>query len=138
VTAHAVTLSGLASTTTYHYRVESKDAAGNLATSSDQTFTTAASLNHPPVLAPIGNQLVKVSKSLIFSVAATDPDGDPLIYTAVNLPPRAAFIGQTFSWTPDAGQAGTYQVTFAVSDGLLEDTELVTITVKQKAVLNKI
>src|SRR6185295_3323971 len=40
VTSHAVTLVGLTENTTYHYRVKSKDAAGNLATGSDQTFNT--------------------------------------------------------------------------------------------------
>src|SRR2546426_5809029 len=37
LTAHAVTLTGLLATTTYHYRVKSRDAAGNLATSADFT-----------------------------------------------------------------------------------------------------
>ncbi len=41
VTAHSQTLSGLAAGTLYHYRVKSRDAAGNLATSGDFTFTTA-------------------------------------------------------------------------------------------------
>jgi hypothetical protein len=41
VGAHIVSLSGLASSTLYHYRVRSRDAAGNLATSPDFTFTTA-------------------------------------------------------------------------------------------------
>jgi len=41
VTAHSITLSGLAAGNTYHYRVKSRDAAGNLATSGDFTFTTA-------------------------------------------------------------------------------------------------
>jgi hypothetical protein len=40
VTNHAVDLSGLARSTTYHYRVKSRDAAGNLAVSGDFTFTT--------------------------------------------------------------------------------------------------
>lgn len=40
VMSHSVSLSGLAVSTTYHYRVLSRDAAGNLATSSDGTFTT--------------------------------------------------------------------------------------------------
>src|SRR5207253_315697 len=39
-TAHSVALTGLSDGTTYHYRVKSKDAAGNLATSADSTFTT--------------------------------------------------------------------------------------------------
>jgi hypothetical protein len=42
VTSHSVSLSGLAASATYHYRVRSKDAAGNLASSGDQTFTTTA------------------------------------------------------------------------------------------------
>ena len=40
VRSHSVTLSGLSSGTQYHYRVKSRDAAGNLATSADATFTT--------------------------------------------------------------------------------------------------
>jgi len=41
-TSHNGTLSGLAATTVYHYRVRSRDAAGNLAVSGDFTFTTTA------------------------------------------------------------------------------------------------
>lgn len=37
---HSVVLAGLQPNTTYHYRVKSKDKAGNLATSPDKTFTT--------------------------------------------------------------------------------------------------
>src|SRR5207245_11721762 len=40
VTSHSVVLTGLTGTTAYHYRVKSHDAAGNLATSGDFTFTT--------------------------------------------------------------------------------------------------
>src|SRR6266542_5490805 len=41
MTAHLQVLSGLTPGTLYHYRVKSKDAAGNLAVSGDFTFTTA-------------------------------------------------------------------------------------------------
>jgi hypothetical protein len=44
IASHARTLSGLASGTLYHYRVKSRDAAGNLAVSADLTFTTLAPL----------------------------------------------------------------------------------------------
>jgi hypothetical protein len=40
VTAHSQGLSGLTPNTSYHYRVKSRDAAGNLQTSVDFTFTT--------------------------------------------------------------------------------------------------
>ncbi len=39
VTSHSQTISNLNSRTTYHYRVRSRDAAGNLAVSNDATFT---------------------------------------------------------------------------------------------------
>ncbi len=42
VTSHSVTLTGLSASTLYNYRVKSRDAAGNLATSGNYTFTTAA------------------------------------------------------------------------------------------------
>ena len=42
-TSHAITLSGLNANTLYTYRILSKDASNNLATSTNQTFTTLAS-----------------------------------------------------------------------------------------------
>jgi len=41
--SHIRVISGLSASTFYHYRVKSRDAAGNLATSGDFTFTTPAS-----------------------------------------------------------------------------------------------
>ena len=49
VTSHSAALSGLTASTLYHYRVKSRDAAGNLATSSDFTFTTAADTTAPVI-----------------------------------------------------------------------------------------
>jgi hypothetical protein len=40
VTSHTVNLSALSRKVTYHYRVRSKDAAGNEAISDDYTFKT--------------------------------------------------------------------------------------------------
>ena len=41
VTSHSETLSGIAASSTYHFRVKSRDAVGNLSTSGDFTFATA-------------------------------------------------------------------------------------------------
>lgn len=49
VTSHSQVVSGLDAATTYHYRVMSRDAAGNLAVSGDNTFTTQAP---PDIQAP--------------------------------------------------------------------------------------
>jgi hypothetical protein len=43
VTNHSVSLSGLSPSTLFHYRVKSRDAAGNIVTSGDFTFATASS-----------------------------------------------------------------------------------------------
>src|SRR5262249_19495797 len=47
VISHSVTISGLSANTTYNYRVKSRDAAGNLATS--QTLTLTTSPGGPPL-----------------------------------------------------------------------------------------
>jgi phosphodiesterase/alkaline phosphatase D-like protein len=53
VTAHSVPLTGLTGGTTYHFRVKSRDAAGNPATGSDATFTTAAPDTTPPTFSAV-------------------------------------------------------------------------------------
>jgi hypothetical protein len=55
VTSHSVSLTGLAASTTYHYRVKSADAAANLATSADNTFTTSAAPDTTPPLLSLIN-----------------------------------------------------------------------------------
>ena len=49
VTNHSSGLTALAASTTYHYRVRSRDAAGNLALSGDFTFTTTADTTAPTI-----------------------------------------------------------------------------------------
>jgi hypothetical protein len=83
-------------------------------------------VNRPPVIKFIGYPSVpeelSVSEGQILqvSVSGTDPDiGDTLAYTASNLPDGAMFNAdtQTFTWTPDYDQAGTYEgVVFTVTD----------------------
>ena len=48
VTAHSQALSGLSAGTLYHFRVRSRDAAGNLAVSADSTVTTVAEIKIGP------------------------------------------------------------------------------------------
>ncbi len=54
VTSHSVPITGLTASTLYHYRVKSKDTAGNLTTSGDNTFTTTAVVDTtPPVISAV-------------------------------------------------------------------------------------
>ena len=65
VTAHSANLSGLAAGTTYHYRVLSRDAAGNLATSGDYTFTTVAADTTPPTISAVAASGVTASGATV-------------------------------------------------------------------------
>lgn len=49
-TNHSVSLLNLAAGTTYHYRVKSRDAAGNLAVSGDYTLTTAGATSGAKII----------------------------------------------------------------------------------------
>ncbi len=87
--------------------------------------------NRAPVLDPIGNKQVDEGVLLQFVVSGSDPDGDVLSFSASNLPSGASFdaSSRAFSWTPGVDQAGSQQVSFSVSDGVLSDSETITITV---------
>jgi len=94
--------------------------------------TQAFGLRWPPSNLAEGNRLV-------LYVKGTDPEGDPLTYTASQLPAGAVFTqvgtgaktrGQ-FIWTPTYAQAtGPYWPRFTVSDGASTATQEVQITVK--------
>ncbi|MDW7710102.1 MAG: Ig-like domain-containing protein [Deferrisomatales bacterium] len=95
-----------------------------------KTFTlSVGAVDRPPVLAPIGNKSVAENQSLVFTVSASDPDGDPVTITAAPLPSGATFNGTTFSWTPTFTQAGSYQVPFTATANGLTDSETIAVTV---------
>lgn len=120
-------LTGLSPETAYYFRAK---AVGDGTHYGDEKSFTTGSVNQPPVLNPIGDKSVNKGELLQFTIWATDPDDDPLTYSASDLPQGASFDPQTkaFSWTPD--EAGTFpNVHFEVSDGELTDSEDITITV---------
>ncbi len=86
--------------------------------------------NSAPLLDPIGDKTVDDYHLLQFTVTATDSDGDTLTYSATGLPSGASLdpITGVFSWTP-IDQAGIYPFTFIVSDGYLNASENIKITV---------
>ncbi len=90
--------------------------------------------NTPPVLNAIGDQAVDEGQLLSFPVTASDADGDPLTLTATSLPAGATFVDNgdgtgSFDWISTFDQAGSYAVTFEVSDGEDVASETITITV---------
>ncbi len=96
---------------------------------SESVSITVNNVNRTVVLDEIGGKSTYADDSLDFTVNATDPDGDTIIYSATSLPTGATFSNRVFSWTPGQGQAGSYNVIFSASDSLLSDSETVTIVV---------
>ncbi len=89
---------------------------------------TVNSVNDPPVLDAIGPKSVDEGVNLHFTVTGTDVD-DAVVLSAVDVPPTATFGSGVFDWTPGCAESGVYNVTFIASDGVLADSEVVTITV---------
>lgn len=89
--------------------------------------------NRPPVLfnIDIGNLTIKEGKEFSIQLQASDPDNDSLIFGASPLPAGAKFNPNTglFTWTPSHTQAGPYTITFTVTDGIFEASEVVTFQV---------
>jgi hypothetical protein len=64
VTSHTVVLSNLAANTTYHFRVHSKDAAGNLARSDNFTLTTTRDAQPPAISNVVTSNIMATSAQI--------------------------------------------------------------------------
>lgn len=93
-----------------------------------QVATTAT--NHAPLITNPGNMTVLVQERTTFTVAATDEDGDTLVYSMDAGSPIGATINPStgfFDYTPQ--DVGTFPVVLVVSDGRLESRSTFTFTV---------
>jgi uncharacterized repeat protein (TIGR02543 family) len=73
---------------------------------------------------------VKENRQVAFIVSGVDSQGNPLTYSASNLPEGAVFdrASQSFSWRPWYRQAGEYNLTFNAQG---QPSENVTVTVQE-------
>ncbi len=90
--------------------------------------------NVPPVLDPIGDQTVVEGDLLAFTVTASDANTSTPSISAENLPAGATLTDNNdgtadFSFSPSYSQAGSYAVLFIADDGLVADSEAITIVV---------
>jgi hypothetical protein len=91
------------------------------------TFT----VNRPPTLTAVANQTNPENATVSLPLVGSDPDGNPLTYSATNLPPGAGINASTglISGTLTFASAGSYAVTATVSDGTLSASRSFTWTV---------
>ncbi len=91
-------------------------------------------VNRPPVLAEIPPQTVDENMALQVPLSASDPDREDsgkLTFSSANLPLGAILDASSgmFNWTPGYDQSGQYAYTFTVSDGRLNDSKTMPVTV---------
>ena len=103
VTAHTVQLANLTANTLYHYRVKSKDAAGNPATSGDYTFTTTSGDVVADII--IDNPAATLVGSWSTGTSSTDKYGTDYYYCTT-----ATSETKSARWTPTIITAGDYDV----------------------------
>ena len=93
-------------------------------------------VNQPPVLGEIEDMVIAEGETLSLTISATDGDNDVLGISAYgpaptySLPEGVNWDSPIFTWTPDSSQSGTYEITFRVQDGELNDSRTITITVE--------
>jgi hypothetical protein len=106
----------------------------SLAIDSSSMYITVANINQPPELSTVDPQTANAGVLFSLSITASDPDNDSLALSSESLPLTATFIDSgngvgVFQWTPAVSDTGIHNVTFVASDGALDDTILVAITV---------
>src|SRR5437867_789820 len=119
LTAHAMTLTGLLATTTYHYRVKSRDAAGNLATSADFTLTTLIDSTPPTVSMTAPAAGSTVSGTVTISASATDNMGVVGVQfklDGANLGAEVTAAPYSTSWNTTLGANGSHTLTAVARD----------------------
>lgn len=80
VTSHSTLLTGLTANTLYHYRVKSRDSAGNLAVSGDYTFRTGSgSDTTPPVISNV-RVIASTPRSLTIAWDTNEPADSQIEY----------------------------------------------------------
>ena len=118
VTAHSVSLSGLNDATQYHYRVRSRDAAGNLATSSDAVFTTLDGIAPSvSVTAPAGG--ATLAGTITVSANANDNvgvAGVQFMLDGAQLGAEDTTAPYSTSWNTTAVADGNHTLTAAARD----------------------
>ncbi|HJV49326.1 MAG TPA: putative Ig domain-containing protein [Geothrix sp.] len=86
-----------------------------------QTWSVTPTANATPAFSGSAPGTAKEGHAYVYSVTATDADGDPLTLTAPTLPAGATFnaTSKTVSWTPATAQVGVAQAfDVLASDGL--------------------
>jgi putative Ig domain-containing protein/fibronectin type III domain protein len=116
--ATAFTYSTATAGTQYCFTVAAYTTAGESAKSSE----VCGYSNRYPVLTNPGNQSSTVGQPVSLQLQGSDPDGQPVTYTASGLPAGVSLMASTGFVSGTGTTAGTFSVTARVSDGVLSSS----------------
>ena len=115
VTSHSQSLTGLSASTLYHYRVKSRDAAGNPAVSEDNTFTTLdPSVLTSITVAPLAAAINKIGDNQTFVTTCKDQYENTM-------------TGVTISWTSSNTSVATVDSS-GTATGVSDGSSIITAT----------
>ncbi|MEK7195127.1 MAG: fibronectin type III domain-containing protein, partial [Patescibacteria group bacterium] len=130
VTSHSQAITGLAASTTYHYQVRSRDAAGNLATSSDQMFTTTVAPDlTPPIISSVSASSLATSSAMSWT---TDEVATSKAYYSNSSP-----VDMTSTSTPTVSDSSLVTSHSLTLTGLSSSTTYYYVVESADAVSNK-
>lgn len=69
----------------------------------------ARSVNRPPRFLSVAPRLAREGSAYLYDLAASDPDGDEVVFSLLRAPEGAVLEGEVLKWTPSHAQAGHRQ-----------------------------
>lgn len=104
----------------------------------EEIIITVNNIPQPPVLNSIGNRTTIEGFLLSFNISASDIDGTIPSLHANNMPYGASLTDSgngkaNFNWISNFNQSGIHNILFWASDGSLNDSEMVIITVNNNS-----
>lgn len=133
-TAHSVTVNGLSPGTLYHFRVRSRDGAGNATTGSDATFTTAAPSDTTPPVVAISAPASGATVSGTVTIAANATDNVGVVGVQFRLD-GVALGGEdltapySFAWNTTGASNGVHSLTAVARDAAGNQTTSAAVSV---------
>lgn len=128
VTSHSMELTGLSSSTTYHFKVTSEDSSGNSASSADLTFTTTA----PPTLQSISvapaDTSIPVASTQQYTATGTFLDGSTADITSQVTWTSSESLVATIDDAGLASAASEGTTTISATSGVVAGSTILTVT----------
>jgi hypothetical protein len=88
--------------------------------------------NRPPEFGPLSDWIMTEGSTVQLDVPVSDPDGDTVTLSALNMPSWISLAGYNLTATPGPVDVGTYRVRLEASDGVLTAELVFDVVVAEK------